>query len=258
MANTSHVINKQSHFAAGGLTLPKLRWTKGDAHPLWNPHLLGSTLQTAWSTKNGSASRYRALRIAILWLLFGALASGQDIRAAERERFLTGQLLVATAEMKDPRFFESIIYMVKHDATGAMGLVINKPMAKGPIEDLLKGFGLEGKNSQREIVIHYGGPVGTDQGFLLHSDDTLLENSTKVAGGIAMTADAKMIEALAGGEGPRQSLFMLGYAGWAPRQLEAELKMNSWIVIPGDKALIFGNNADKKWRQAIDKQQIPL
>lgn len=207
---------------------------------------------------NRSKSRFTALRIAILCLLFGALASGHNSRAAERERYHSGQLLVATAETKDPRFAESVIYLVKHDADGAMGLVINKPMAKGPIEDLLKGFGLEGKSSKREIVIHYGGPVGPRQGFVLHSDETLLENSTKVADGIAMTADAKMIEAIAGGKGPRQSLFMFGYAGWAPRQLEAELKMNSWIVIPGDKALIFGANADKKWRQAIDKQQIPL
>jgi len=207
---------------------------------------------------NRSKSRFRSFKIAILCLLFGALASGHNSRAAERERFLAGQLLVATAEMKDPRFAESVIYMVKHDMTGAMGLVINKPMAKGPIEDLLKGFGLEGKNSKRDIVIHYGGPVGARQGFVLHSDETLLENSTKVAAGIAMTADAKMIEAIASGKGPRQSLFMLGYAGWAPRQLEAELKINSWIAIPADKALIFGTNADKKWRQAIDKQQIPL
>jgi putative transcriptional regulator len=160
--------------------------------------------------------------------------------------------------MEDPRFAASVIYIVKHDLTGAMGLVINKPMAKGLIDDLLKGFGLERKNSKREIVIHYGGPVGARQGFVLHSDETLLENSAKVANGIAMTADAKMIEAIAAGKGPRQSLFMLGYAGWAPGQLEAELKMNSWIVIPADKALIFGTNADKKWRQAIEKQQIPL
>jgi putative transcriptional regulator len=198
------------------------------------------------------------LPIAILLLFFGAFGSGDNIRAAERERFFTGQLLVATPEMKDPRFAESVIYMVKDDATGAMGLVINKPMAKGSIEDLLKGFGLEAKNSQREIVIHYGGPVGARQGFVLHSDETLLENSIKVADGIAMTADVKMIEALAGGKGPRQSLFMLGYAGWAPGQLEAELKTNSWFILPGDKPLIFGGDADKKWLQAMDKRQIPL
>ena len=205
-----------------------------------------------------SPSRFTGLRIAILGLLLGVLIAGHPRRAAEGKRYHIGQLLVATAEMEDPRFAESVIYLVKHDATGAMGLVINKPMAKGSIEDLLKGFGLEGRNSKREIVIHYGGPVGARQGFVLHSDETLLENSAKVANGIAMTADAKMIEAIAAGKGPRQSLFMLGYAGWAPGQLEAELKMNSWIVIPGDKALIFGTNADKKWRQAIDKQQIPL
>jgi putative transcriptional regulator len=208
----------------------------------------------------GSATRFRQLRITILCLVFfGTLASANNTsRAAERERFLAGQLLVATAEMKDPRFFESVIYMVKIDAEGAMGLVINKPMAKGSIEDLLKGFGLEGKNSKGEIVIHYGGPVAARQGFLLHSDETLLENSTKVADGVAMTADARMFEAIAAGKGPRQSLFILGYAGWAPGQLEEELKMNSWIVVPSDKALIFDTNADKKWRQAIDKQQFPL
>ena len=207
---------------------------------------------------NRPPSRFTAVRIAILCLLLGALNGGHNSRAAERERFFVGQLLVATTEMNDPRFAESVIYMVKHDASGAMGLVINKPMAKGSMEDLLKGFGLEGKSSKREIIIHYGGPVGARQGFVLHSDETLLESSTKVANGIAMTADAKMIEAMAAGKGPRQSLFMLGYAGWAPGQLEGELKMNSWIVVPGDKALIFGTNADKKWRQAIDKQQIPL
>ena len=205
-----------------------------------------------------SPSRFTALRIAILCLLFGALTGAHNGRAAEGRRYHIGQLLVATAEMEDPRFAESVIYIVKHDSTGAMGLVINKPMAKGSIEDLLKGFGLEGKGSKSEITIHYGGPVGARQGFVLHSDETLLENSTKVASGIAMTADAKMIEAIAAGKGPRQSLFMLGYSGWAPGQLEEELKMNSWIVIPGDKAFIFDINADKKWRQAIDKQQIPL
>ena len=207
---------------------------------------------------DGSAARCRLLQIAISCLLIGALASGHNIRAAERESFLTGQLLVATPEMKDPRFAESVIYMVKHDAEGAMGLIINKPLAKGLIDDLLKSSGGEAKGSQKNIVIHYGGPVGQRQGFLLHTDDHTIDSTTKVSNGIAMTADVKMLDALAGGKGPRQSLFMLGYAGWAPGQLEMELKTNSWFVLPGDKALIFGADADKKWRQAMDKRQIPL
>ena len=178
--------------------------------------------------------------------------------AADQDAFITGQLLVATPEMKDPRFAEAVIYMVKHDADGAFGLVINRPMAKGPFEDLLKGFGAEIEGAQGEVLIHYGGPVSMQQGFVLHSDDIMIESSMKVVNGIAMTADVKMIEALARGKGPRQSLVMLGYAGWAPGQLEMELKAGSWFVIPGDKPLVFGKDADKKWREAMDKRQIPL
>jgi putative transcriptional regulator len=96
------------------------------------------------------------------------------------------------------------------------------------------------------------------QGFVLHSDDIMIESSMKVVNGIAMTADVKMIEAMARGKGPRQSLVMLGYAGWAPGQLEMELKADSWFVIPGDKSLVFDKDADEKWREAMDKRQIPL
>ena len=177
---------------------------------------------------------------------------------AERTVYLTGQLLVATPEMRDPRFVETVIYMVKHDAEGAMGLVINRPLAKGPMEDLLKGFGVESAGAKGEIIIHYGGPVSARAGFVLHSDDVMLENSTRVKDGIAMTADVKLIEAMSRGKAPRQFLFMLGYAGWAPGQLEGELKANSWFVVTTDQALVFGKDADKKWREAMDKRQIPL
>jgi putative transcriptional regulator len=178
--------------------------------------------------------------------------------AAEESDYLTGQLLVATPEMRDPRFIETVIYMVKHSAEGAFGLVINRPLAKGPVEDLLKGFGIDSSGAKGEIIVHYGGPVSPRAGFVLHSDDVLLEESAKVANGIAMTSDPKLIEAMAQGKGPRQSLFIMGYAGWAPGQLEGELKAGSWFVVSGDKALIFGQEADRKWRQAMDKRKIPL
>ena len=139
-----------------------------------------------------------------------------------------------------------------------MGFLINRPMAQGSIDNLLKGFGAEAKGSNREIVIHYGGPVSSRQGFLLHSDDVTLENSMKAEDGIAATSDTKMIEAIAMGKGPRQFLFLLGYAGWAPGQLKNEIKLNSWFVVAADKSLIFGKDADKKWRKAMDKRQIRL
>ena len=197
-------------------------------------------------------------RIGLLIILLGWNIPLVAINAAEQSDYLTGQLLVATPEMRDPRFVETVIYIVKHSAEGAFGLVINRPLAKGPVEDLLKGFGMDSSGAKGEIIVHYGGPVSPSAGFVLHSDDVLLEESAKVANGIAMTSDPKLIEAMAQGKGPRQSLFILGYAGWAPGQLEGELKAGSWFVVSGDKALIFGEDADRKWRQAMDKRKIPL
>ena len=211
----------------------------------------------AWS--RGSGAHFES-RIA-LWGLVCLAALGVfavNIPGAEQTPAIPGQLLVATADMRDPRFVETVIYITKHNSEGAFGLVINRPLAKGPIGDLLKGFGADSKGAEGEIIIHYGGPVGSDQGFVLHSDEVLLNSSTKVKDGIAVTSDTKLIEAISRGKGPRQSLFVLGYSGWAPGQLEAELKANAWYVIPADKALIFGQDADKKWRQAMDKRQISL
>jgi putative transcriptional regulator len=172
--------------------------------------------------------------------------------------YLTGQLLVATPDMRDPRFAETVIYMVKHDADGAFGLVINRPMAKGSMGDVLKGFGIDSSGATGEIIVHYGGPVSPRAGFVLHSDDVLLEDSARVANGIAMTSDPRLMEAMAQGKGPRQALFILGYAGWGPGQLEGELRAGSWFVVSGDNALIFGKDADRKWRQAMDRRKISL
>ena len=200
----------------------------------------------------------RLLWLAALLFVIDVASAGLLGLAAPANRFLAGQLLVASSAMKDPRFAESIIYLVKHDDTGALGLVVNKPVAKVPFDELLKGFGIEDKGAKGEIVVHYGGPVSRHQGFVLHSDDWVLDSSTKVKDGVAMTADAKMVQALAVGKGPRQALLILGYAGWAAGQWEMELKDNSWFAIAADKSLVFGNEPEKKWRRAMDKRQIPL
>ncbi|MGZ8452650.1 MAG: YqgE/AlgH family protein [Candidatus Binatia bacterium] len=200
----------------------------------------------------------RLLGLAALLLVIDVANAGLSGLAVPANRFLAGQLLVASSEMKDPRFAESIIYLVKHDDTGALGLVVNKPVAKVPFDELLKGFGIDTKGAKGEIVVHYGGPVNRYQGFVLHSDDWVLDSSTKVKDGVAMTADAKMVQALADGKGPRQALLIMGYAGWAAGQLEMELNANSWFAIGADKSLVFGNEPEKKWRRAMDKRQIPL
>jgi putative transcriptional regulator len=196
--------------------------------------------------------------IAVLALLAWLLYPSRPPAAAERKQPIAGQLLVATEAMKDPRFVGAVIYMVTHDAHGTLGLLINRPIARGSINDLLRGFGSDVEGAQREITIHYGGPVSERQGFLLHSDEVTLEGTIKNSNGIAMTSNTRLIEAIALGKGPRQFLLTLGYAGWAPGQLEGEIEANSWVLVAPDKDLIFGMDAEKKWREAMDKRQISL
>ncbi len=193
-----------------------------------------------------------------LLLVLSPLLRSDIAVTAETGNNLTGQLLVASPDLRDPRFVETVIYMVKHSAQGSLGLVINRPLAKGPMQDLLKGLGSKIKDAKGEITVHYGGPVNPTAGFILHTDDVVLDDSTKVKDGLAVTSDVKLLDAMSRGKGPRQALVLMGYAGWAPGQLEAELKAEAWFVVPADKALIFGKDAEKKWRQALDKRQVPL
>jgi len=201
---------------------------------------------------------YRARTVGWIALIAYLLTPAYSPIGADDKTNFAGQLLVATDEMRDPRFIETVIYIVKDNFEGTLGLVINRPLASGPIDDLLKGFCAEPLSSKREVIVHYGGPVSGLQGFVLHSDDMLLESSLRVKDGLAMTSDVKMIEAIASGKGPGQFLIMLGYAGWAPGQLEAEIKSNAWFVLSADKTLIFGKDADKKWRRAMDRRPTPL
>jgi len=201
----------------------------------------------------------RTARGLICWLLVLVAGLGWSSRLpADEPQYLTGRFLVATPEMPDPRFVQTVIYMLRHDATGAMGLVVNRPMVRGPIGELLKGFGAESEGAEGEVLVHLGGPVDVRQGFVLHSDDYLLSGSEVVADGIAVTADVEMLRLVGQGKGPRHALFLLGYAGWAPGQLEGEIRANGWFTIPGDKALLFGGGADKMWQRAMARRQLRL
>ncbi|MBI2999458.1 MAG: YqgE/AlgH family protein [Deltaproteobacteria bacterium] len=193
--------------------------------------------------------------VTLLILCAIGLASTRPLFAGENQ-FLTGQLLVATPEMGDPRFAETIVYIVEHDQNGAMGLVINRPLAKGPIADLLRGLGVESRAARGEIVIHYGGPVEHETAYVLHSDDYAGKGTTVVGGGVAVTVDTEIVRAIAEGKGPRQSLFIFGYAGWAPGQLEAEIRANAWFTIPAEKKLIFDDDPETKWEHAMARRKV--
>ena len=191
-------------------------------------------------------------------MLLASGATSVESAKPEGDPSLTGKLLVAAPEMSDPRFVETVIYIVRDDREGTLGLVINRPLARGSLQDLLKGFGAEADDLKGEIVLHYGGPVSPNRGFLLHTDEVTSTDTVKVKDGLAMSSDIDILQAIGRGQGPKQYLFMIGYAGWAPGQLRGELDAGAWYVVTVDKSLIFSKDAEHKWQQAMDKRETPL
>jgi putative transcriptional regulator len=170
-----------------------------------------------------------------------------------------GKLLVATTDLDDPNFYHTIVYMVRHDQSGAMGLVINRRLGRGPIGKLLKGLGLDaGSDGAAEIDLYYGGPVQPDHGFMLHTPDYKGEDTVVLSSAVALTRSLDVLSAIAEGHGPEHSLFALGYAGWAPDQLERELAAGAWVVVDADPALLFDQQVESKWQRALDRQGVDL
>ena len=169
-----------------------------------------------------------------------------------------GQLLVAARSMPDGRFAHTVIYMLRHDETGAMGVVVNRPIGDVPMAEMLEGLGLESDQAEGSIRVHYGGPVEGAAGFVLHSPDYLEPDSLAVDGGYALTTSVEVMRAIAGGGGPERSLLLFGYSGWGPGQLEPEMQRDDWVVVPADEALVFGADDAGKWDRAMELRGVDL
>src|SRR5437762_10433494 len=166
------------------------------------------------------------------------MASSRDPKVDQSESFLKGTLLIALPGMTDERFAQTVIYMCAHSAKGAMGIVINKPIPGLSFAEVLKQLQIETKPLIDEFPILYGGPVETGRGFVLHSGDYEGSDSTlPVSEDISLTATLDILRALAEGRGPKQALFALGYAGWAPGQVETEFQRNGWLHCKADPSL---------------------
>jgi len=170
--------------------------------------------------------------------------------------YLTGQLLVAMPQMQDPRFQRTVIYICAHTAEGAMGLVINRLIDSITFPDLLEQLGIEGRTPGNEIKIHFGGPVESGRGFVLHTADYQQEGTLAISGEVALTATIDILKDIAQGGGPQHKLLALGYAGWGPGQLDAEIQANGWLQVPADSQLVFGPDLDGKWDKALAKLGI--
>lgn len=188
----------------------------------------------------------------------GAVAAHAPTVDTPRPRGLAGQLLVATDGLRDPRFVRTVIYMVRHDPAGALGLVVNRPLGETPLSRLLDRLGLSGEGVSGTLRLHYGGPVEPKRGFVLHTAEWTGEDSRVVQGGVAFTTDPAIFEAVARGAGPRRLLVALGYAGWSPGQLEGEIEGGAWITVNADEGLIFDEDAATKWDRAMARRKITL
>lgn len=169
----------------------------------------------------------------------------------ETEGLLTGQLLIAMPSMATPGFAQAVIFMCAHTPEGAMGIVVNRPLANPSFDELLEQLDVTPVPPARRIALLRGGPVDSARGFVLHTADWTGEGSLVVDNTVALTASLDVLKIIAGGDGPRQGMLALGYAGWGPGQLDREMQDNAWLSAPADIGLVFDANHDTKWRRAM-------
>ena len=202
--------------------------------------------------------------IGLVFLAVAASSKADDHASAARrdgQPSLAGQLLVATEALADPYFGGSVIYIVRHDASGAFGLIVNRPMGTGTITEILAGLGIkdvESADADRSIRVYFGGPVEKAMGFVLHTPEFESRSAVSAGSGLSLSMRAEVLRARAEGHGPRRMLFALGYTGWAPGQLESEMARRDWLPAPFDEELVFGEDAAGKWDRAMHTAGISL
>lgn len=164
--------------------------------------------------------------------------------------WLNGQLLIAMPGMQDPRFGRTVLYICSHSAEGAMGLVINRAIGEIRFSDLMNQLGIVGSGHQ-DRPVHFGGPVDSSRGFVLHSADFQTDQTLAIDDKVALTATKDILQAIVAGNGPDNAIFALGYASWVAGQLDSEIQENVWLNAPADVDLIFDPHLETKWARAI-------
>jgi putative transcriptional regulator len=222
----------------------------------------GAWPRLAWLPRGRGAFPAGAA-LALSALLLGILFPGRDGAAAQTSPApgpsLAGRLLVAAPGIRDGRFAETVIYLVRHDASGAMGLVLNKPLGDIPLAALGEQLGHAPGAIRGTIRAFWGGPVDPGRAFMLHTPDFKTEGTLVVHGRFALSGDPKILEAIASGTGPRRSLLALGYAGWGPGQLEREMmEADGWVTAAADESLLFDEDHAGKWRRALARRRLDL
>lgn len=177
--------------------------------------------------------------------------SGELRQSDENSGFLTGEILISTPTMADPRFVQTVIYLCAHTQEGAMGIVVNRPVTRPSFKDVLEQLEIQPIPPLREIPLCAGGPVDAARGFMLHTADWTDESSLPVTDLVAVTASLGVLRVVAAGQGPRQCFLALGYAGWGPGQLDREIQSNAWLSVEPSETILFDGDYGTKWRRAM-------
>lgn len=174
--------------------------------------------------------------------------------------YLSGQFLLAMPGIGDPRFDRAVIAICAHDENGAMGIGVGTPINDVRLHELLDQFDI-GRGAAPDAPVSLGGPMEPGRGFVLHSRDWGGQDTIDVGGRWSLSGSIDVLRAIAGGRGPKRWLVALGYAGWAPGQLDEEMTRHGWFNVAGDDALLFDVPMHERWsrgfRQAgVDVRQL--
>lgn len=164
---------------------------------------------------------------------------------------LAGHLLIATPAVQDFCFTRSVIYVCSHTDSGAMGVIVNYPVKDLKMGQIFEQLDIVREPACRDLPIHFGGPVEANRGFIIHSNEFTSDEALIDKNGIIVSSSLTLLKSIAEGKGPKSGMLVLGYAGWSPGQLEAEIEAGSWMVIPATRELVFGTLNETKWNNAI-------
>lgn len=179
-----------------------------------------------------------------------------DIDPNSKALEFTGKVILSMPQISDNRFDHSVIYICSHREQGTMGIILNKIFDSVTFPEILSQFSISSDPYFECVPVHFGGPVETGRGFVLHSNDYQNEGTLKVDDNIYLTATLDILKAISESNGPSKYMMALGYAGWGPGQLEVEIQENSWLVAPGKSKYIFDKNLHSKWENALKDMGI--
>ena len=175
-----------------------------------------------------------------------------------QDKFHVGQLLVAKPDMPDLRFSETVVFVCRHDAKGALGLVLNRPAGRIKTSKLMKSLGLPSDGITGDVQIRFGGPLETQAGFLMYNKTIGNEDGICSSHGVTVPNNKDVLKTLGSENSPEEFILFFGYAGWGPNQLESEIARKDWLTVPADRSFLFASDIKSLWNRARARYGLDL